>query len=106
MIESTYVETNEKYHRGLALDDYNGVWSIVGANKGADGKTYLLWVFPQVKDRKPSEKSVPLKIELGDQHDAIKRLEAMLAFLKGKAGVQDDYGPVGGSSDDDPSIPF
>lgn len=104
IIEDTYTETSEKYHRGFAVDDYNGVISLVSAETGQDGKTYMQWIYPQRRvdgQRVPAEKTAPLKIELGDQHEAIKRLETIVAFLRAKAGVEpkQEYGPIGNDDD-------
>jgi len=103
MIEGTFIETNEQYHRGFALDDYQGTVSLVGTEQGKDGKIYMQWVYPQrTKDgtRGPGEKSIPLKIELGTHGQAVNRLETILAALRG--GVAAD----GKAADDDPGIPF
>jgi len=103
MIEGTFIETNEQYHRGFALDDYQGTVSLVGTEQGKDGKFYMQWVYPQKsKDgaRGPSEKSIPLKIELGNREQAVTRLEKILSELRG--GVAAD----GQAADDDPGSPF
>ena len=82
--------------------------SLVAAEQGKDGNIYMQWTFPQrMKDGKrvPHDKSLPLKIELGDQHEAIAKLEKVLAFLREKAGVEQNYGPIE-QKPEEPDIPF
>ena len=82
MIESSYVETNNQYHSGAALDDYGNKISIVAANIGNDDKLYLKWVYPQNKERKPSDKTLPVKVDLGDVGTAISILEGWILELR------------------------
>lgn len=84
MEEKTYVETNSEWKRGAALDYYNREISIVAANEGKDGKIYMAWVFPQTKERKASDKTIPLKITLGDTGTAISILEDWIEILRGE----------------------
>ena len=99
MLEETYVEVNEQYHAGAALDEYQDVISICSAQIGKDGKCYKRWAFPQVADRKPGEKALPVSIRLGDKDKAIEILKGFIAALSG--GKEE---PVKDSVDDD--IPF
>ena len=75
---------DSEYHEGVMLDEYNGNWSLVSANKGKDGKVYLRWGFPQGLDRKPREKGVPWKVNLGTQEQALKTLKYFGALLGGE----------------------
>lgn len=99
MLEETYVEVNEQYHAGAALDEYQDIISICSAQIGKDGKCYKRWAFPQVADRKPGEKALPVSIRLGDKDKAIEILKGFIAALSG--GKEE---PVKDSVDDD--IPF
>ena len=96
MIEESIVITEEKYGRGIALDEYQGGYSLVSMHQGKDGNNYLDWIFPQDKDRKPRDKSLPWKIGLGNKQQAIQRLQMMIAVLV-------DMGGEDGSGSD---IPF
>ena len=84
MIEGTYVEVNEQYHSGAALDEYQGTIKICSAQIGKDGNCYMRWAFPQVADRKPGEKALPVAIGLGDKDNAIKILNGFIAALSEK----------------------
>lgn len=82
MEEKTYVETDSEWKQGAALDYYNQKISIVAANEGKDGKIYMKWVYSQTKERKASEKTIPLKITLGDAGTAINILEGWIKTLR------------------------
>jgi hypothetical protein len=71
--KDTFVETSEQYGNGICLDDYNNQISLCNANPGED-QIYLDWVFPQGKDRKPIEKSLPWKVSLGSSAKAVNLL--------------------------------
>lgn len=81
MIDGTYVEVNEQYHSGAALNEYQDIISVCSAQIGKDGNYYMRWAFPQVADRKPSEKALPVSIRLGDKDQAIKILRGWIADL-------------------------
>ena len=84
MIDGTYVEVNEQYHSGAALDEYQDIISICSAQIGKDGNCYMRWAFPQVADRKPGEKALPVSIRLGDKDKAIEILKGFIAALSGE----------------------
>lgn len=85
MKEETFCETDMQYHNGVCLEEYNGEIGICRANRGKDGKVYVKWGFPQARDRKPSEKSLPWKVILGSKSQAIEMLETFINILKGEA---------------------
>jgi len=87
--EETFLVTYEKgnYKSGLALEEYNGAFSIVSCEDGKDGKLWPRWCFPQDKDKKPREKALPMKINLGDDKPAaIALLRLMADILDGSIG--------------------
>lgn len=61
---------NSEYGEGLLLDERNGVYSLISANKKKD-QVYMQWVYPQKRDgsKQPMAKSLPWKIKLGDSKD-------------------------------------
>ena len=83
MKEETFVEQDMQYHSGVCLDEYNDEISICSAQRGNDKKVYLKWGYPQNKDRKPSEKSLPWKVGLSSKSQAIETLELFIRELKG-----------------------
>jgi len=82
IIEGSYIETNEQYKTGIAIEEYNGVYGIVACQEGKDGKIYSRWGFPE-KNKEPSAKAIPWKITLGDGEEAVKRLTMLRAVLLG-----------------------
>ena len=95
-----FIETDDQYHNGIALEEYEGKYSVVRANKGKDGGTYVKWGYPQGKDRSPIEKSIPWKVELGDKQEAIQILNELLIELD----TPND--PVNAPTNDGSDIPF
>ena len=92
---------DDKYHKGVLLQEYNGEFSIVAAQEGKDGAIYKLWCFPQGKDRKPVEKSLPWKVKIGGNiEEARATLEYLLAALK------DGQGAMKNETDTGDDIPF
>jgi hypothetical protein len=76
--------TDSEYGDGVMLDEYQGTYSLVNAKKGKTGEVYLQWCFPQGPDRKPREKSIPWKVKLGNQEQALKTLRYFVALLGGE----------------------
>ena len=77
----TFIETDSKYGSGMCLDDYNDMISICNAHPDGD-KVWLEWCFAQDKDRKPREKGLPWKINIGRVSDAIHNLRSMADSLE------------------------
>lgn len=79
---------DSEWNDGVLFQKYNDDYSVVSAGMGQNtGKPYMRWCFPQTKERKASEKSIPIKIRLGKRHHAIQILVKMLTSL----GVQVQY---------------
>lgn len=92
--EASYIETNEKYKSGLALDFYEGNYSIASVFWSKAGAPALRWVYPQkTVDGKsvPGDKAVPMRIQIGDKVSAVKILEGLLKSVVGDS-VYDDHG--------------
>jgi hypothetical protein len=67
----------------ILLDFYNDAYSLIAAQEGKDGNVYKRWVYPQGKNRQASEKSIPLKITLGNRTEALEMLKAIINALMG-----------------------
>lgn len=80
-IEDTYIETNESYHQGVALSEYNGTYSIASINESKQGKKFLQWVFPKMKDG-AAKKEVPWQCKLGNAKKAALILQQYADLLK------------------------
>lgn len=110
--ESKYIETNEQYNEGIAIDEYNGNISLSCVTRGKDGNLYLKWSYPSERvsgKSVPAEKMFPVKVFLGDStENAISTLRQVLILL-GDCEKQPDYSSQNGKDimpppDDD--IPF
>lgn len=80
--EERFIKTSEKYGSGIAIDEYQGEFSVCAVTTGKDGKLYLRWTFPQVGRDKPAEKAIPHKINLGNKAQATHRLERLLLMVE------------------------
>lgn len=72
-----FIETDEQWHNGVALEEYNGKISIVRAYRGKDGEVYFKWGYGQ-KNKEPMEKAIPWKVELGTEPEAVEILTKLL----------------------------
>jgi hypothetical protein len=84
IIEGSFIQTDEKYSNGVAIDDYKGNIKIVRAYKDKNGDIKAKWGFPE-KDKRPLEKSIPWGIDLGSRYEAAGTLAALLEILAPKA---------------------
>ena len=85
-----FYKTDNQYGRGIELEEYKGVFSLVSAKESADGRIFKEWAFPQDKDKKPRDKALPIKISLGDRKAAIKALTYILKELDGTPPANDE----------------
>jgi len=75
-----FIETDDQWHNGVALEEYNGKFSIVRAYRGKDGEVYVKWGYGQ-KNKAPMEKAIPWKVELGSESQAVDILRRLLKQL-------------------------
>jgi len=70
------------WHEGIMLEEYNGVFSLVSANRSmkSEGTVYKKWCFP-VRDKKPIEKMFPMGVRMGSKMQAVKTLKYFLEQL-------------------------
>lgn len=99
---------DSQWNEGVLLSKYQETYSLISAaaSKKAEGTVYKKWCYPQKKDGKASEKTVPIKITLGNRQSAITVLERVLAELKGLMGAPKDSATKPPSDDDRDEIPF
>ena len=94
-----FVETDEQYHNGVGLEEYNGKISLVRAYMSKDGEAKAKWGYPE-KNKEPISRSIPWKVELGDRDEAVSILNRFLIELD--AGND----PVNAPTNDGSDIPF
>jgi hypothetical protein len=94
-----------KWNDGVALDEYNGIFSVVAAQRSrTNGKIYKRYAFPQNKDKKAVDTAVPMGVRLGNRTQAIQILKQALAALSDRSGQLPNNDPVPRAKDD--GIPF
>jgi hypothetical protein len=84
----------------LILNEYKGELSILSAYEGSDGNTYWSMVFPRLKDKKPGDKAIPQKVQLGTPANAVRALKQMIQHIEAAGSG------AGKPADDDGDIPF
>lgn len=80
-IEDSYIETSETYHQGIALSEYNGVYSIAAVNESKAGKKFLQWIFPKLAEG-AAKKEIPWQVRMGDAKKAAQILQQYSDMLK------------------------
>lgn len=82
-----FVRNSEsQYNDGVMVNEYGDTVSLVSAREGKNGQIYKDWCFPQDKDRKPKERSIPMGVRLGTKKNAVAMLLQALAALGYNAG--------------------
>lgn len=86
LMQRSYIELDEKYRKGIALDDFKGIYSIVKARVGDNDVIYPEWAYPQRPGkREPAPVAIPVKITIGtDGKTAMETLRAIAGHLKDK----------------------
>ena len=84
-------DPESKYNEGIMLEEYNGVFSLVSAQKSQKGPVYKKWAFPVGKDKQPIEKMFPMGIRMGSKIQAVKTLKYFLSKLSND--VDEDTSP-------------
>ena len=60
--EEMFFETNEEYHRGVAIDEYNGKFTLVPARE-SDSGIWAEWGYPQKRvdgQNEPGPTAIPM----------------------------------------------
>jgi len=86
--ENTFTVTNEKYNEGIALDEYNGTYSIVSCQKAQDGKIWPKWMRMRLGKDEWSEVLVGATKE-----DAIANLTMLIEAIRCGTDAPDDDFP-------------
>ena len=106
MNEIFYELPESKYGDGVFLEEYKGVYQLIAGNTSRDGTNYKKWAFPQNKDRKPTEKAIPISVNLGPRHTAIDILKKMVAELEGSHADMPAEADRKNKTNEDSNIPF
>jgi hypothetical protein len=80
-----FIMVDREHDRGIALDEYNGKYSLVAGYIDKNGSPAMNWCFRQDYDKEAKKsipgKSMPIKIELGDKTKAISVLHDLMRLL-------------------------
>lgn len=110
--EVFFKNESSDYGDGFVLNKYGDRYSLVSAREAKSGTVYKDWCFPQDKDKKPREKSVPMGVRLGTYTETVEALNRVLQVLQNPnskpATTPASAASVMGGTvvDDDGSIPF
>jgi len=80
-----FIQTNEQYGDGIAVNIYKNEYSLVAARKNGDD-IWMEWVYPARQDG-PGEKKFPLKLSLGMKAEAVQKLEKLIFLIEGRPGA-------------------
>ena len=85
-------DPESNYNEGIMLEEYNGVFSLVSAQKSmkSEGTVYKKWAFPVGKDKKPIDKMFPIGVRMGSKMQAVATLKYFLEQLTNSTEPQDD----------------
>ena len=89
--EQDFIMTNEKYGDGIAINRYKNEVSIVMAKKDKDGQIWMGWGHLKTGKDKISDKSMPWRINLGFQDQAVQILEKLIYMIEGRATTKKDH---------------
>lgn len=84
-----YEIPGSKWGDGVFLEEYKGSYQLIAGRAGNEGTNYKRWAFPKTKDKKPTEKAIPVSVNLGDRSTAIGILKKMVAELEGSHSNDD-----------------
>ena len=93
-----FILTDEQYNRGIRVEEYKGVYSLVSARESNDGVIYNQWCKPQTGKNAYASSDVPMAVKLGELDGAIHTLREILGYLENLQGAPD--------GDEDPDIHF
>jgi len=76
---------DNKYREGLFLNEYNGKFYIVQAQKSKNGGTvFKKFCCPIFKDTIQEERKMPMGVQLKDRKEAIEIITKILSLLEGR----------------------
>lgn len=86
MAHEIFFEVNDG--RGFVLTEYKESYGLIEAVKTNNGDVWKTWTFPVMKDKTPSEKMYPMKVNLGNHRTAVNTLKKVLQALTNDPDVQ------------------
>ncbi len=96
-----FIPYKDNGFEGVLLNCYKESYSIIQAGKTPNGDVYMQWCFPKKKDGEPTDRPLPMMVNLGNEYDAKRFLKKLLAVFE-KGEVPDGHIMSPGSDE----IPF
>jgi hypothetical protein len=85
-----FIQTDEKWHSGFEVSEYNGKYYLTKARQYTDreGNEKVAQTWGELEIGKDKTKHLPVSVELGmGKEAAIKALEGAIEYLKGEEDV-------------------
>jgi hypothetical protein len=82
--ELFFKRASSNFGDGIIFQEYNDKFFLIAGGKGH--QVWKRYCFPQKKDKQPTDKPIPMSVNLGDRYEAIDLLEKFLKALKPSNG--------------------
>jgi len=82
MFEFFFKRESSEFNEGIIFQEYRDKFYLI-----AGGKSHAVWkryCFPQKKDKQPTDKPIPMSVNLGDRYEAVEMLKSFLKALNEK----------------------
>ena len=91
--EKDCILSGDQYGNGIAVNEYNGSYSLVMVQQTDSGEIFMRWVYPAKGKQGPGEKVLPWKISIGESRaDAVATLKLLINMVSGVEVSPDDDG--------------
>jgi hypothetical protein len=86
-----FFETDEKYHEGFVISEYNGKISLIAARKYTkDGEEKIVQIWGDVEvGKQKTKKRLPMAVNLGTEPEAVL-IKLLAALAPGNYKPDDD----------------
>jgi len=81
--EKDFILLDEKWGDGICVDRYKNEVSICLAKKNEQGEVWKTWGFIQKPGKVPADKSMPWKVTLGVEQQALQLLDRLALIVRG-----------------------
>jgi len=82
MFELFFKRESSEYNEGVIFQEFKDNFYLVA---GGEGNTvWKKFCFPQKKDGQPTDKAIPMSVNLGDRYEAVEMLKKFLKALNAK----------------------
>jgi len=82
MFELFFKREGSEYNEGVIFQEFQDNFYLVAGGKG--NVVWKRFCFPQKKDGSPTDKAIPMSVNLGNRHEAVEMLKKFLKALAAK----------------------